>query len=337
VSDLKFSENAVHNGQARGVRVLQLSGGPPATRIALTCNSISGNALAGLELLAEDYTGTLDAPVNWWGHASGPAIESNAGGTGQQLVDAGGHVAYTPFLVDGTDGDPLAPGFQCGPAALSVADVTGAEGTGGAPTLFDFAVTLSHASASTVTVAYATADGTASAGSDYSSSSGTLTFAPGERSKTVSVPVTADAADEPDETFQLRLLSPSGAPVTDGEASATIQDDDLPPADARKPKVGLAVVKGSRLRKALSKGLALNLRTDEVGVASVVARVAKARVGSTRRTLTRTGRHRVVIKFGAKQRRKFKERRRLRLSLKATVADAAGNLGAKTLTVTLRR
>ena len=73
-----------------------------------------------------------------------------------------------------------------------------------------FAVTLSRAPSGTVTVDYATADGTATAGSDYTARSGTLTFAAGETGKTVSVPVLDDAHDEGSETLTLTLSSPSG-------------------------------------------------------------------------------------------------------------------------------
>ena len=64
-----------------------------------------------------------------------------------------------------------------------------------------FLVTLSAASTQSVSVQYATADGTATAGSDYTSASGTLTFAPGELTKTISVAVTGDTTLESDETL----------------------------------------------------------------------------------------------------------------------------------------
>ena len=75
----------------------------------------------------------------------------------------------------------------------------------------DFAVTLSRAAAGEVSVDYATEDGTATAGSDYTAASGTLTFAPGETAKTVSVPLLDDAIDEGKETFKLKLSNPRGA------------------------------------------------------------------------------------------------------------------------------
>jgi len=89
-------------------------------------------------------------------------------------------------------------------------------------------VTLSAASAYTVTVYYATSDGTATAGSDYTGVSDTLTFNPGDIIKTFDVPILDDALDEPDETVSLMLLNPVNATLsTPATAVVTIADDDL--------------------------------------------------------------------------------------------------------------
>ena len=112
------------------------------------------------------------------------------------------------------------------PPALTVADAQAEEGT---DATLDFAVTLDKESTGTVTVAYATSDGTATAGSDYTAVSGTLTFAPGETEKTVSVPVLEDDHNEGSETLTLRLSSPSGATIDDGEATGTITNSDAIP------------------------------------------------------------------------------------------------------------
>ena len=110
---------------------------------------------------------------------------------------------------------------------LSVADARAEEGAGAA---VEFAVRLGLAATQTVTVNYATADGTALAGQDYTAASGTLTFAAGESSKTVSVAVLDDAHDEGEETFTLRLSNASGAWLEDAEATGTIENTDLMPA-----------------------------------------------------------------------------------------------------------
>ena len=80
-----------------------------------------------------------------------------------------------------------------------------------------------------MTVDYATSDGTATAGSDYTAASGTLTFASGETSKTVSVAVLDDSHDEGSETMTFTLSNASGARIEDGEATGTIENSDAMP------------------------------------------------------------------------------------------------------------
>ena len=109
---------------------------------------------------------------------------------------------------------------------ISVADARANEGVGATVA---FEVSLSRAFTGTehqVTVDYATADGTATAGEDYTATSGTLTFAAGESSKTVSVTVLDDSIDEGEETFTLRLSNATGARIADGEATGTIANED---------------------------------------------------------------------------------------------------------------
>ena len=118
----------------------------------------------------------------------------------------------------------------------SVAHARAEEGDGGTTANIDFNVTLSAASVLEVTVAYATADGTASAGTDYEATSGELRFAPGQTELTVSVPVLGDTTPEADETFTLTLSSPVNAELGRAEATGTIVNDDtarLSVADAR--------------------------------------------------------------------------------------------------------
>ncbi len=95
-----------------------------------------------------------------------------------------------------------------GPVRIRVADARAKEGKDAS---LDFAVTLNRAAVQAVSVDYATADGTATASEDYTATSGTLTFAPGETAKTVSVALLDDAIDEGKETFKLKLSNPQGA------------------------------------------------------------------------------------------------------------------------------
>ncbi|MDQ1488805.1 MAG: large repetitive protein, partial [Actinomycetota bacterium] len=111
--------------------------------------------------------------------------------------------------------------------ALSVAPVAVAEGDSGTRPA-NFKVSLSAASLQTVTVDYGTSDGTASAPSDYTTTSGTLTFNLGETTKTVPVPVVGDTRDEPDQDFKFGLSNPVNATIGRGLASGVILDDDQP-------------------------------------------------------------------------------------------------------------
>ena len=88
-----------------------------------------------------------------------------------------------------------------------------------------FMVSLSPASSELVTVAYATQDGTAVAGSDYTAASGTLQFDPGMTSHTIRVAVLNDTAVEPTETFAVELSDPVRATLADGTGVGTITDD----------------------------------------------------------------------------------------------------------------
>ena len=127
------------------------------------------------------------------------------------------------------DGRMLEGGPQAtiaGPLAFSVSDAEVDEAAGAT---LDFTVTLSRASSSETTVDYATSDGTAVAGSDYTAASGTLTFPAGTTSKTVKVKVLDDAHDEGSETMTFTLSNASGAALGDAEATGTIRNTDAMP------------------------------------------------------------------------------------------------------------
>jgi hypothetical protein len=89
-----------------------------------------------------------------------------------------------------------------------------------------FEVRLSAASGRTVSVRYATSDGTAKQPSDYVSKTGIVTFDPGQRLKTIAVSVKGDTRVEPNERFWLTLTAPVGAQLGDATASALIKTDD---------------------------------------------------------------------------------------------------------------
>jgi hypothetical protein len=111
---------------------------------------------------------------------------------------------------------------------ITIGDVAVTEGDAGL-VFADFIVTLNFASVQTVTVNYFTADSTATgSGSDYFSTSGVLTFAPGQLTRTIRVNVLGDTIDELNETFFVNLTSPTNATIADGVGLGTITDDDAP-------------------------------------------------------------------------------------------------------------
>ena len=140
-----------------------------------------------------------------------------------------GAACRTPAAVCTSDGRALTNTISTtvrGPVTVSVADARAEEGT---DETLDFAVTLSRAASGTVEVTYATVDGTATAGADYTRSGGELRFAAGETAKTVAVPVLDDAHDEGEETLTLRLTAATGARIADGVATGTIENSDPMP------------------------------------------------------------------------------------------------------------
>jgi hypothetical protein len=92
--------------------------------------------------------------------------------------------------------------------------------------VFVFTLTLSAPADGPVTVNYATANGTATAGSDYVAQSGTVTFAAGETSKTISIVVNGDRKREANETFFVNLSDVVGALLQDNQGVGTILNDD---------------------------------------------------------------------------------------------------------------
>ena len=157
-----------------------------------------------------------------------------------------------------------------GPAGLSVADAEVQEGPGAA---LAFAVTLDRSTSAAVQVDYATRDGTAQAGSDYTASSGTLSFAPGETAKTVTVAVLDDSHDEGSETLTLVLSNPSGAYLADGEATGTIENSDLMP-QAWLSRFGRTVAEQvleaveERIRSAPQAGVQVTVAGQRIGAAA---------------------------------------------------------------------
>lgn len=177
---------------------------------------------------------------HWEDHAFGWSMNGapwNVGfgdifGTGRTdvVVGSGDYVGddyVYSYLVLRKNGDwgPLPPSP---PPQISISDVTKAEGKKGKTNLFTFTVTLSAAYDQPVTMSYQTVNGTATTSdSDYIAKSGTLTFAPGETTKTITIEVKCDSKKESSETFYLDLFGlSSNALFTKNRGLGTILNDD---------------------------------------------------------------------------------------------------------------
>ena len=157
-----------------------------------------------------------------------------------------------------------------GPASFSVADATVQEGPN---VTLDFVVSLSRARHEATTVDYATSDGTATAGADYTADSGTLSFAIGETLKTVSVTVLDDTHDEGSETMTFTLSNPvpsATAKLGDDTATGTITNND-PMPQAWIARFGRTVAEQvvdavqSRMQAVRTPGVEVSLAGQRIG------------------------------------------------------------------------
>jgi probable HAF family extracellular repeat protein len=141
---------------------------------------------------------------------------NNAGQIAATAFDAQGH--YHAVLLTPGNGPPPTP-------AVSIGDVSVFEGNSGTRSA-GFLLTISPMTSSAVTVAYSTANGTASAGTDYDAASGTVTIPAGRTTWAVYVTVRGDRRREPDEVFYENLASGNGTTIADGQGAGTIRNDD---------------------------------------------------------------------------------------------------------------
>ncbi len=127
--------------------------------------------------------------------------------------------------------------------SLSIDDVAVVEGNSGITNAV-FTVTLGAPSGQTVSVNYATANGTATQPADYTATSGTLTFTPGQTTRTITVPVVGEIVPEASETFFVNLSGATNATIADNQGTGTITNDDVPvtvnPATVPDGTVGVA-------------------------------------------------------------------------------------------------
>ena len=226
ISDLP---NLTEGNMGTGTATFTVTLSAPSTQtVTVEFATANGTATSGSDYTAA--TGTLTfAP----GDTSEPVTISLSGDTLDEVDETFTVTLTNP--ANATLGTAVATGTIIDDDAtpsLSIDDVSRAEGSAGSTTA-QFTVTLSQVSGRTVTVNYATANLTptasAVAGTDYTAASGTLTFAPGDSTKTITVTLAGDAADEFDETYHVILSGAANASITKATGIGTITNDDSPP------------------------------------------------------------------------------------------------------------
>ncbi|MGZ4708564.1 MAG: Calx-beta domain-containing protein, partial [Acidimicrobiales bacterium] len=230
VSSLVTNSGTVKPGGA-ATGILTITGAYTQTAAGALAVDINGTTVGtGFDRLAVSGTATLNGALNvaspftpglgnnFLVLTAGTRTGSFSTTTG---LSPGGGFSYT--LSYSATGLTLVTSALPGLQINNVSKVEGNSGT----TNLAFTVTMSAASASSVTVQYATANGTAVAPGDYTSISGTLTFAAGQTSRTLAVPIVGDTSVEPDETFSLNLSSPTNAVLSVATGTGTITNDDF--------------------------------------------------------------------------------------------------------------
>ncbi len=209
----------------------------PASYQATTVDyatATAGTATAGTDFTAISAT-TLtfaagDTSKTFMVSVTGDTTDEGAGETVvAALSDATGNAEIGTSSGTGTitDDDPK----------FSIGNASATEGDSGSVNM-TFTVTLNSAGNSQYTVDYASTDGTATAGTDYTAVSGTLTFAAGTTSRTLTVSVTGDAANEANETLTVTLSNPSvGTAIATATGTGTITDNDTPGFSIDSPSV----------------------------------------------------------------------------------------------------
>jgi hypothetical protein len=182
---------------------------------AASANDFTGSTLpvGSVAFAIGETTKTITVNV-----AADSTIETDEGFT-VTLASPSGATLRSPATAPGTIKNDDLP-------ALSVTDARVTEGNAGTANV-TLQVTLSEQSLSPVTVSYAAVDGTAKlADNDYTGAIGSVTFAAGETSKTITLVVKGDMTFEADEIFTVRLSDPTGATIAKSTGIVTIANDD---------------------------------------------------------------------------------------------------------------
>ena len=184
----------------------------------------NGSATAGVDYVAQSLTGQT-IPAGSSTYTFTVLVNGDALNEPSETFFVNVTNVVNAVVIDGqgtgtiVNDDPL--------PSLSINDVTVVEGNAGVVNA-NFTVTLSAPSGQTVSVNYATADGTATAPADYTSLSGALIFSPGQTAQAISVFVNGDVVPEANETFFVNLSGATNATIADNQGVGTISNDDVP-------------------------------------------------------------------------------------------------------------
>jgi subtilisin family serine protease len=195
--------------------------GAPGSAISSTLPGGTYGAYSGTSMATPHVTGTVALYAAAYPGSSANTIRSAILSTARPTASLSGKTA-TGGRLDAAAALNAAP-----PVGITIVGGSVAEGNSGT-TALTFTITLASPAAATVTVNYATANGTATAGGDYLAQSGVVSFSPGETSKTITVNVVGDTAFESNETLSIALSGASAnARIQTGTATGTIFNDDL--------------------------------------------------------------------------------------------------------------
>ena len=212
-----------NNGQQTMAFTVNWSGSKGGGVVSVGYATADVSATAGSDYTSKTGTVALSNSSCRCGTISIPILGDTLAGEGTETFQVN---LSSPVNATIADAQAIGTIFDNeGPPAVIVTDASAAEGAG----TMSVSVLLTSATVGSVTMDYATADGTAVAGADYTATTDSLTFTSGQTTKTVPLPIASDALNEDDETFTLSVSNLVGAGVTAATGTATIVDDDAEP------------------------------------------------------------------------------------------------------------
>ncbi|MES2672321.1 MAG: putative Ig domain-containing protein [Pseudomonadota bacterium] len=222
INDVTLAEGNAGTSNATFTVSLSAPAGPGGVTFDIA--TANGTAIAGVDYVANSLTGqTIPAGASTYSFT----VLVNGDTLNEATKTFFVNVTNVTNAVVG-DGQGVGTIVNDDPLpSLAINDVTVTEGNAGTVNAV-FTVTLSVASGQTVTVNYATADGTAVAPGDYTAATGTLTFTPGQVTRTITVLVNGDITPEANETFTVGLSGATNATISDATGVGSITNDDVP-------------------------------------------------------------------------------------------------------------